>query len=224
MPIEPQRGARALAVRCLLPGSEKVVARVRGKSVRAGQTVSEMAVGVSARQTEEPASRTGLPFGEAFEEVKRTEVGDQLCELDEGPHRHEKARYWQANLLFERAEQAGHPWPESAVGGPSPSGRGLCARVRVEGLFPEVRPTRRTFRRKAQGPSPGPLPASESLALGPLRGRGRAPSPRRPRTLRSASGPPSRHLGGPLARLSPLVRVRRNRTRGKLGSSPARSA
>jgi hypothetical protein len=122
--------------------------------VRAGQTVSEMAVGVLARQTEEPASRTGLPFGEAFEEVKRTEVGDQLCELGEGPYRHEKARYWQANLPFERvSEQAGHPWPESAVGGPSPSGRGLCTRVRVEGLFPEVRPTRRTFRRKPQGTS-----------------------------------------------------------------------
>ena len=47
---------------------------------------------------------------EAFEEVKRTEAGDQLCELVEGPYRHEKARYWQANLLFERvSEQAGHP-------------------------------------------------------------------------------------------------------------------
>jgi hypothetical protein len=27
-----------------------------------------------------------------------------------GVHQHEEARYWQANLLFERAsEQAGHP-------------------------------------------------------------------------------------------------------------------
>ena len=36
VPIEPQRGARALAVRCLLPGSEKVVARVRGKERESG--------------------------------------------------------------------------------------------------------------------------------------------------------------------------------------------
>src|SRR5215211_2271076 len=91
-----------------------------------------------------PPHKFITPSKEAFEEVKRTEAGDQLCELDEGPYLHEKARYWQANLLFERvSEQAGHPWhpwPESAVGGPSPSGKGLCTRVRVEGLFPEVRP------------------------------------------------------------------------------------
>ena len=78
--------------------------------MRAEQTVSEMVVEVLARQTEDLASRTGQPFGEAFEEVKRTEAGNQLCELVEGPYRHERARYWQANLLFERvSEQAGHP-------------------------------------------------------------------------------------------------------------------
>jgi hypothetical protein len=78
--------------------------------VRAEQTVSEMVVEVLARQAEELASRTGQPFGEAFEGVKRTEAGHQLCELVEGPYRHEEARYWQANLLFERvSEQAGHP-------------------------------------------------------------------------------------------------------------------
>jgi hypothetical protein len=192
--------------------------------VRAGQTVSEMAVGVLARQTEEPASRTGLPFGEAFEEVKRTEAGDQPCELGEGPYRHEKARYRQASLPFERvSEQAGHPWPESAVGGPSPSGRGLCTRVRVEGLFPKFVPRGGRLGESLRA-LPGPLPASESLALGPLRGRGRAPSPRRPRTPRSASGPPSRHLGGPLARPPPWARAPIRHSRGKLGPSPARSA
>src|SRR5215203_3463494 len=92
VPIEPQRGARALAVRCLLPGSEKIVARVRGKERESGADRLGVAVGVLARQTEEPASRTGLPFGEAFEEVKRTEAGDQPCELGEGPYLHEKAR------------------------------------------------------------------------------------------------------------------------------------
>ena len=77
--------------------------------MRAEQTVSEMAVEVLARQADELAGRTGQPFREAFEEVKRTEAGGQLCELCEGSHRHEKAIYWQANLLFERvSEHAGH--------------------------------------------------------------------------------------------------------------------
>ena len=109
--------------------------------MRAGQTVSEWRSESWHAKPRSQLAEPAYPFKEAFEEVKRTEAGDQLCELDEGPYLHEKARYWQANLLFERvSEQAGHPWPESAVGGPSPSGRGLCTRVRVEGLFPEVRP------------------------------------------------------------------------------------
>jgi hypothetical protein len=78
--------------------------------LRAEQTVSEMVVEVLARQAEELAARTGQPFHEAYEDVLETEAGCQLAELAEGPHRHEKARYWQANLLFERvSEQAGHP-------------------------------------------------------------------------------------------------------------------
>ena len=78
--------------------------------MRAEQTVSEMVVEVLVGQADELASRTGRPFREAFEEVKRTEAGSQLCELVEGPYRHEKASHWQANLLFERvSEQAGHP-------------------------------------------------------------------------------------------------------------------
>ena len=88
------------------------------------QTVSEMVVEILARQADELASRTGRPFREAFEEVKGTEAGTQLCELAEGSYRHEEARYWQANLLFERAsEQAGHPVSRPSGGGPrlSPS-------------------------------------------------------------------------------------------------------
>ena len=78
--------------------------------MRAEQTVSEMVVEVMARQAEELVGRTGLAFWEAFEAVKRTEAGGELCELLEGPHRHEKASYWQANLPFERvSEQAGNP-------------------------------------------------------------------------------------------------------------------
>jgi hypothetical protein len=78
--------------------------------LRAEQTVSEMVVEVLARQAEELAARTGQPFYEAYEDVLETEAGCQLSELVEGPHRHEKASYWQANLLFERlSEQARHP-------------------------------------------------------------------------------------------------------------------
>jgi hypothetical protein len=86
--------------------------------VRAEQTVSEMVVEALARQAEEVAARTRQPFGEAYEDVLKTEAGRQLAELAEGPHRHEKASYWQANLQFERvsqraseraSEQARHP-------------------------------------------------------------------------------------------------------------------
>jgi len=45
----------------------------------------------------------------AQEAVVETPAGRQLEELRSGPHG-EEARYWQANLLFERvSEQAGHP-------------------------------------------------------------------------------------------------------------------
>jgi hypothetical protein len=78
--------------------------------MRAEQTVSEMVVEVLARQADKLAYRSDQPLQEAFEEVLKTEAGQQLVELAEGPHRHEKAIYWQANLLFVRvSEQAGHP-------------------------------------------------------------------------------------------------------------------
>ena len=77
--------------------------------MRAEQKVSEMAVEVMARQAEELAAGTGQSFHQAYGEVLETEAGRQLAELAEGPHRHETARYWQANLLFERAKaQAAH--------------------------------------------------------------------------------------------------------------------
>jgi hypothetical protein len=77
--------------------------------VRAEQTVSEMGK-VLARQAKGLAAQSGRPFGEAYEEVSETEAGRRLAELTEGPHRHERASYWQANLRIERAnKQAGHP-------------------------------------------------------------------------------------------------------------------
>ena len=77
--------------------------------MRAEQTVGEMAQEVLSRQARTLARRNGEPLLEALEAVLETPAGRQLEELRCGPHQHEEARYWQANLLFERvSEQAGH--------------------------------------------------------------------------------------------------------------------
>ena len=73
--------------------------------MRTEQTVSEMATEVLARQAEELAARTGQAIGVAYEEVLQTDAGRQLSALADGPHRHEKARYWQAHLRFARARK-----------------------------------------------------------------------------------------------------------------------
>ena len=78
--------------------------------MHAEQTVSEMAQEVLWRQARALAQRTGAPLLEALEAVVETPAGLQLEELRGGPHQEEEARYWQANLLFERvSEQAGDP-------------------------------------------------------------------------------------------------------------------
>jgi hypothetical protein len=78
--------------------------------MRAEQTVKEMAQVVLSRQARALAQRTEEPFVEAQEAVLETPAGRQLEELRSGPHQEEEARYWQANLLFERvSEQAGDP-------------------------------------------------------------------------------------------------------------------
>jgi hypothetical protein len=75
-----------------------------------GQTVDEMAKEALSRQISTHARRTGQSLAEARRSVLQTSAGRQLEELRGGPHQHEEARYWQANLLFERAsEQGGHP-------------------------------------------------------------------------------------------------------------------
>jgi hypothetical protein len=78
--------------------------------MRAEQTVNETAQEVLSRQARAQAQRTGELFVEALEAVVETPAGRQLEELRSGPHQEEEARYWQANLLFERvSEPAGHP-------------------------------------------------------------------------------------------------------------------
>ena len=78
--------------------------------MRAEQTVSEMAQEVLSMQARALAQRTGASFVEALEIILETPAGRRLEELRSGPHQDQEARYWQANLLFERvSEQAGHP-------------------------------------------------------------------------------------------------------------------
>jgi hypothetical protein len=78
--------------------------------MRPEQTVGEMAKEVLSRQVSTHARRTGLSLAEARVTVLQTPAGHQLEELRGGVHQDEEARYWQANLLFERvSEQAGHP-------------------------------------------------------------------------------------------------------------------
>jgi hypothetical protein len=78
--------------------------------MRAEQRVEEMAQEILWRQARDLARQTGEPFAQALAAVLETQAGHQLEELRCGPHQHEEARYWQANLLFVRvSEQAGHP-------------------------------------------------------------------------------------------------------------------
>jgi hypothetical protein len=78
--------------------------------MRPEQTIVEMAEEVLSRQTRAQVQRTGQSRAVARAAVIQTPAGCQLEELRSGAHRHEEVRYWQANLLFERArEQASHP-------------------------------------------------------------------------------------------------------------------
>jgi hypothetical protein len=78
--------------------------------MRAEQTVNEMAQVVLSRQAKAQARRTGQSYASARAAVLQTPAGRQLEVLRCGPHQHEEARYWQANLLFKRvSEQASHP-------------------------------------------------------------------------------------------------------------------
>jgi hypothetical protein len=78
--------------------------------MRAEQTVNEMAQVVLWRQAKAQAHRTRQSHASARAAVIQTPAGRQLEELRSGLHKDEEARYWQANLLFERVStQAGHP-------------------------------------------------------------------------------------------------------------------
>jgi CheY-like chemotaxis protein len=87
--------------------------------VRAEQTVSEMVVEALARQAEALSERTGRPFEDTFVEVLGTPAGRLLAELADGPHRHEGASAWQADLIADREAQ----WPAPLRGWASTGSR-----------------------------------------------------------------------------------------------------
>jgi hypothetical protein len=72
--------------------------------MRHNQTVAEMAEEVLARQAKAMLAQTGESFESALKAVASTEAGQQLRELANGEHRHEKAQDWQVSVSWERAE------------------------------------------------------------------------------------------------------------------------
>ena len=69
------------------------------------QRVTDMAVDVLARQAGDHAKRTGEPFEESLRVVLETEAGRQLGDLRDGPHRDERAKNWQKDLVRNRARE-----------------------------------------------------------------------------------------------------------------------
>lgn len=51
------------------------------------------------------SERTGQSFEGALESISATDAGQQLRDLAQGSHRHEKAGEWQEGLLRERADE-----------------------------------------------------------------------------------------------------------------------
>jgi hypothetical protein len=64
-----------------------------------------MAEEVLMRQAKALAERRGHTLEDARRAVSDTEAGRQLRDLATGEHRHEKARYWQVRVFWERAEE-----------------------------------------------------------------------------------------------------------------------
>jgi hypothetical protein len=75
------------------------------KNVQKDQTVSQMAQEALMRQAKALAQRSGHSLEDARQAVSETEAGQQLRDLANGEHRHEKARHWQAGVYWDRAEE-----------------------------------------------------------------------------------------------------------------------
>jgi hypothetical protein len=68
--------------------------------MRPEQTVAAMAEEVLTRQAKAMVAQTGEPFESALMTVSSTEAGQQLRELANGEHRHEKAQDWQVSVAW----------------------------------------------------------------------------------------------------------------------------
>jgi hypothetical protein len=75
------------------------------KPLQRDQSVFEMVEEVLARQAKYLADQTGQSFERALEVVAETTAGQQLRELANGEYCNEKARDWQASMLWDRAEE-----------------------------------------------------------------------------------------------------------------------
>ena len=64
------------------------------------QTVSQMAQEALMRQVRALAQSNGNSLEDARQTVSDTEAGRQLRDLAQGEHRHEKAKQWQASILY----------------------------------------------------------------------------------------------------------------------------
>jgi hypothetical protein len=64
-----------------------------------------MAEEVLERQAKALAHQSGDSLEDARQAVSDTEAGRQLRDLAEGEHRYEKAKEWQASVLWDRAEE-----------------------------------------------------------------------------------------------------------------------
>jgi hypothetical protein len=69
------------------------------------QRVAAMVIDVLARQAGARAQRTGEAVEVALEAVLETEAGRQLVELRDGPHRDDRAEWWQEDLARKRYEE-----------------------------------------------------------------------------------------------------------------------
>ncbi len=86
-------------------GAHRVHLGKEEKTLRAEQTVSEMAGEVLRRQAKARADRTGESIEEAMAAVLHSEAGKQLGELRDGPHADVGVVEWQVAMARERAQE-----------------------------------------------------------------------------------------------------------------------
>jgi hypothetical protein len=79
--------------------------RKERSTVREGQSVAEMANEVLMRQAKARADRSGEPIEEAMEAVLKTEAGQQLRDLRDGPHSEQSIEQAQVGVARERAQE-----------------------------------------------------------------------------------------------------------------------